>query len=1022
MPVIDKPEWIQHGGAPILGVDIDPSRERLATCSSDNKIRIWSMRPLISEVAELNATIPKQVAALSEFTTSVNCVRFAPSGRLLAAGTDDSDAYIFELREGRGSATFGSGEAANIENWKLRLRLRGHEVNVTDVAWSPDSRRLATASVDNRIKLWDAANGHCLRTLEGHVGHVKGVAWDPFDVYLASQGDREVIVWRLEDGQPACRLTEPFIGSPIVSFALRPSWSPDGQILALANGYEKGVHVVPLIRRNTWAAKDFSLVGHGGAVTVVRYNPYLYLSPRSGSSEGAGMDDDAGAGAVPAVGSTDKCFSIWHPEVMRALMVGRGFFKSMILDMAWSPDGRLLVLASQDGSVTTVLFDEGELGRRVPDAEVEELLAKLYGDPRLRNQKAALTAAPDLLHLEARARAEAEREERLNSRLGPGAPSLAAVQPSPAVTVPIGGLRPPVPRPPQPAAPSPMVLSNNGPTAPTNRMPQPAVVAPQPLTQSSVIVAQRATSPDKPIAAGAGGRVGSGAGPNGRDPEVHPAKRPALQAATAPLRPGNVTGRTSASVTTGGIASGAATGSDGLGGAPPAATAAASVVPTAAAAPGLLVPPDPIKPILQVYMHVPSSLAGEPMQLPLELQAKNTERDSRQRPVAELACLMGCRRQWSDTIQGQVVALAGSSRLAAAATASGDLMVYSSAGRRLFPPIQLGCPVSILATGSSGPSSSMLMALLANGCLRAWDIATGKSVLKASVAPLLTGDAAPQGLRVSSLKLSSTGSPVVVLSNAHAHVYHLEMGCWMRVADSAFPASAYTTNFTSATPGELSQLQASAAQRRHPHDVLSASAAQAARPAAAKRSDLALLEHNLAAAAVLHSPAEWRIWLVMYIRRLVMEEEESRLRDLISELMGPLRYGSTTHAAAAGAPGPNGGLTGQGRGAGASEPPLASSVVGRWQPSILGFDKRRLLREVVLKEVARNRNYQHLVTEVLDQLKQVEAPVPTGPLRPPSGRAPAGSGAGGSMAAGVPAPMHDGLHSLQHQRQPTVLG
>ncbi|GIL75426.1 hypothetical protein Vretimale_8060 [Volvox reticuliferus] len=702
---------------------------------------------------------------------------------------------------------------------------------------------------------------------------------------------------------------------------------------------------------------------------------------------------------------------------MKALMVGRGFFKSMILDMAWSSDGRLLVLASQDGSVTTVLFDEGELGRRVPDAEVEELLAKLYGDPRLRNQKAALTAAPDLLQLEARARADAEREERLNSRLGRGGPNLAAVQPSPAVAAAAGGLRPPVPRPPQPAASSPTRLSNNGPTSHPNR-------STQPPPQASVIGTQRAASPAKPTAAGAGGRTGAGAGPNVRDPEVHPAKRVTLQAATAPLRPGSVAGRAAASTTAGGIAVAAAAGHDGLGVAATAGTAVASAIPATTAAPVLLVPPDPIKPILQVYMHVQSSLAGEPMQAPVELQAKNTDRDSRQRPVAELACLKGSRRQWSDTIQGQVVALAGSSRLAAAATASGDLMVYSSAGRRLFPPIQLGCPVSILATGSSGPSSSMLMALLANGRLRAWDIATGKSILKASVAPLLTGDAAPQGIRVSSLKLSSTGSPVVVLSNAHAYVYHLEMSCWMRVADSAFPASAYTTNFTSATPGELSQLQASAAQRRHPHDVLSASAAQAARPAAAMRNDLALLEHNLAAAAVLHSPAEWRIWLVMYIRRLVMEEEESRLRDIISELMGPLRYDSTTHAAAGGGPGTSGGLTGQARGLGTSEPPLASSVVGRWQPSILGFDKRRLLREVVLKEVARNRNYQQLVSEVLDQLKQVEAPVATGPLqRPPSGKAPAGpERPGGNMAAGVPAPMHDFRNSLQNQRQDTVLG
>ncbi len=147
------PAALRPPGSAILGVDIDTSGERLATCGSDNKIRIWSLRPIASEAAELDSSMPRQLAALGESTTPVNCVRFAPAGQLLAAGSDDSDGYVFELRDGRGVSVFGSGEAANIENWRLRLRLRGHETNVSDLSWAPDSRRLATASVDNRIKV-----------------------------------------------------------------------------------------------------------------------------------------------------------------------------------------------------------------------------------------------------------------------------------------------------------------------------------------------------------------------------------------------------------------------------------------------------------------------------------------------------------------------------------------------------------------------------------------------------------------------------------------------------------------------------------------------------------------------------------------------------------------------------------------------------------------------------------------------------------------------------------------------------
>lgn len=61
-------------------------------------------------------------------------IRFAPSSQLLAAGTDDSEGLVYELREGRGSAVFGSGESANIENWRLRIKLRGHAVRQSAAA------------------------------------------------------------------------------------------------------------------------------------------------------------------------------------------------------------------------------------------------------------------------------------------------------------------------------------------------------------------------------------------------------------------------------------------------------------------------------------------------------------------------------------------------------------------------------------------------------------------------------------------------------------------------------------------------------------------------------------------------------------------------------------------------------------------------------------------------------------------------------------------------------------------------
>ena len=69
---------------------------------------------------------------------------------------------------------------------RVSMTLRGHSGFVQAVAFSPDGKRLATASVDQTAKVWDAESGKELLTLRGHSGSVNKVAFSPDGKRLAT--------------------------------------------------------------------------------------------------------------------------------------------------------------------------------------------------------------------------------------------------------------------------------------------------------------------------------------------------------------------------------------------------------------------------------------------------------------------------------------------------------------------------------------------------------------------------------------------------------------------------------------------------------------------------------------------------------------------------------------------------------------------------------------------------------------------------------------------------------------------
>jgi hypothetical protein len=83
-------------------------------------------------------------------------VALSADGTRLASGSGDRTVRLWDAATGAPLQT-----------------LEGHTGPVGLVAFSADGTRLASASDDGTVRLWDAATGAPLQTLEGHTRHVK---------------------------------------------------------------------------------------------------------------------------------------------------------------------------------------------------------------------------------------------------------------------------------------------------------------------------------------------------------------------------------------------------------------------------------------------------------------------------------------------------------------------------------------------------------------------------------------------------------------------------------------------------------------------------------------------------------------------------------------------------------------------------------------------------------------------------------------------------------------------------------
>lgn len=128
---------------------------------------------------------------LSGHTNWVLCVSYSPCGTMIATGSMDNTVRLWNAQ---------TGEA-------LGNPLVGHSKWISSLTWEPlhlvkegDAPRLGSGSKDGSVKIWDTSRRVCLYTMSGHTNAVSCVKWSGSNILYSASHDKTIRAWDITAG------------------------------------------------------------------------------------------------------------------------------------------------------------------------------------------------------------------------------------------------------------------------------------------------------------------------------------------------------------------------------------------------------------------------------------------------------------------------------------------------------------------------------------------------------------------------------------------------------------------------------------------------------------------------------------------------------------------------------------------------------------------------------------------------------------------------------------------------------